>query len=262
MADFTIRLDLREVAVEKFDEAVANAGNHTGFLMTAWQWTAWNRDGHADNISSRTIVMVPDFLYYARLGSTGQAREIIKLPGSITKVFLSGLSNFTTNLRNVPGLASGDFWSAAETLTAYDMGLLPGSFSGEVILQYNLADFTWLFGRQTFMESFVKLASKASSWGVATQQLSKALSSCARWNLSPGRILYTTGVNRADGDLLAIARAECFKETKFTVDLTQWPKELICNDDIGNLRQKHDSEWLLNYDNGMCFLKEVLQLTS
>ncbi len=257
MSEFAIRLDLRELPVERFDAAVARAGEHAGFLMTAWQWTAWNHDGHAAGYAPRMLIMVPDFLNYARLGSTGQAKEIIRLPGSLPKVLKSALSNVVTNSRNIPGLATGDFWSAAETLTAYDMGLLPRNFAGEVILQYNLADFTWLFDRQQYMKSFSKLAANAAGWGVATQQVGKALSACARWNHSPARLMYTSGAQRREADLVAHARRERFTDTRFTLDLTQWPKELVCGEYAGELKRQYDNEWLLSYDAGISLLKNT-----
>src|SRR5690606_34231101 len=105
----SLRLDMRDFAVAELDDAVAKAGNFPGFLLTAWQWAAWSGGGNAAQFADRVLIVVPDFLYYARLGSTGQAKEIIKLPGSLGKVAWSGLSNAATNLKNLPGLAKGDF---------------------------------------------------------------------------------------------------------------------------------------------------------
>lgn len=255
-----LRLDLRDIPVRDLDVAVAEAGAYPGFLMTAWQWTAWNRGDDRSSLSNRMVIVVPDFLYYARLGSTGQAKEIVRLPGSLFKVVQSAIKNTVTNTRNLPGLATGDFWTAAETLLAFDMGLLPGNFAGEVLLQYNLADFTWLFDRQPFLKKFSNLA--VANWGVATQQPAKALSACARWNVTPGRMVFTSGTGRPESDLISIAKGERFGGTRFTLDLTQWPTEMLCSDGAGELRRDHDDEWLVSFEAGIQLLKQAGLLTS
>lgn len=260
MSTLALRLDLRDIPVRELDAAVAQAGDYPGFMMTAWQWTAWSRGNDKSSVANRLLIVVPDFLYYARLGSTGQAKEIIRLPRSLPKVVQSAIKNVVTNTRNVPGLATGNFWSAAETLTAFDLGLLPRNFAGEVVLQYNLADFTWLFDRHSFLQRFSNLTN--SSWGVATQQPAKALSACARWNLAPARIVFTSGTLRVESEVVSLAKAERFRDTKFTLDLTQWPTELLCGDGAGELRRDYDDEWLLSYEAGICLMKQTGVLTS
>lgn len=246
-----LRIDLRDTKIADLDNAVSLFPNHVQFLITAWQWSAWRSRGQKFDMSARTLVMVPDFLYYARLISGGQAKEIPQLPGSIIQLLKSGLSCIPTGVARLPGLARGQFWAAAEAMLAYDLGLLERSFSGEVILHYNLSDFAWAFERQSFLAAFKSKAKSRSGWGIATQQISTALSSCARWGLHPTRIMYTTGYSRPEALLVETARSHQFNTTSWTVDMTQWPQQLLSETEFHDIHRPADNEWLVTLQAGL-----------
>jgi len=191
------------------------------------------------------MLVVPDFLYYARLASTGQPRQILEMPRSIQRVIKSGIACIPTGVRSFPGLATGQFWAAAEALLAYDLGLLERGFQGEVVLHNNLTDFLWLFERRSFIERFVA-KSRQIKWGVATQQLSLGLSCCERWGMIPSHIIYATGHNRTEQFILETARSQSFVHTRFLVDLTQWPVDLLAKGEAASFYRDSDDEWLVS----------------
>ncbi len=249
-----LRIDLRNVDIADLDNTVSMFPDHVVFLITAWQWSAWRARGRTMEISARLLVMVPDFLYYARLVSTGQAKEIPRLPASLPRLVKTGLSCVPTGFARLPGLARGHFWAAAEAMLAYDLGLLERKFAGEVILHYNLSDFAWSFERQSFLSAFKDKTKGREGWGIATQQITTALSSCARWGLQPSRIMYTTGYSRPETMLVETARNHRFNLTSWTVDLTQWPKELLSQTELYDIHRENDNEWLVTYEAGLLLI--------
>lgn len=241
-----LRVDLRDQPVDELDAAVAEFPETVMFLITAWQWSSWN-PANQFKLSSRMMVMVPDFLYYARLVSTGQANEIARLPGSVKNLILSGLACVPMGFKELPRLARGEFWAGAEALLTYDLGLLNQRFQGDVVLHFNLADFAWLFENQRFINLYKKKAQRRPAWGIATQQISKALSCCARWNAIPDRLIYTPGYSRPESLLIETAISHQFHSTSWILDLTQWPKELITGVEIHDMQREYDNEWLLSF---------------
>ncbi len=246
-----IRIDLRDTNVASLDDAVLSFPGHVLFLISAWQWSAWRSRGQKKDVSARMLVMVPDFLYYARLVSTGQAKEIPRLPASIPRLIITGLSCVPTGLARLPGLARGRFWDAAEAMLAYDLGLLESSFSGEVILHYNLSDFALSFERSSFLSAFKNKTKTRAGWGFATQQIPTALSSCARWDLCPMRMMYTTGYSRPESMLIEMASKHQFSKTKWTIDMTQWPHQLLGELELHDIHRATDNEWLVTYEAGL-----------
>lgn len=251
-----LRIDLRDTKVTELDGAVLSFPEHVFFLITAWQWSAWRSHGQKNDVSARLLVMVPDFLYYARLVSTGQAKTIPRLPASIPRLIKTGISCVPTGVTHLPGLARGRFWDAAEAMLAYDLGLLERSFSGEVILHYNLSDFAWSFERQSFLSAYKNKTKGRVGWGIATQQISAALSSCARWGLHPSRIMYTTGYSRPETLLIQTARRHHFNHTKWTVDMTQWPQQILCETEFHDFHRDSDSEWLVTKETGLMLIRQ------
>ncbi len=250
-----LRVDLREVRPAELSAAVATFSASTSFLVTAWQWSAWKPAQYRHQLSPRLMVMVPDFLYYARLISTGQAAHIIKLPSSTRSLIQSAIACVPAGIAGFPGLARGHFWSGAEALLTYDLGLLEKSFKGEVLLHYNLSDFAWLFEKQNFLQSFKAKTSQRAGWGIATQQCGAALSCCSRWDTVPTRLLYTPGRTRPEGLMIKTAKRHQFGNTRFTLDLTQWPHEILSGPDIKDLQREADDEYLVS-------VKAALQISN
>jgi hypothetical protein len=253
-----LRVDLRETSVGNIDAAVAEFGDSVHFLITAWQWAGWKSRFNKGEISRRFIVMVPDFLYYARLISTGQAKEIPRLPGSLFSLVRSGIRCVPTGIKELPHLARGEFWAGAEALLTYDLGLLDRKFSGQVVLHYNLSDFTWLFEKERFLSAFQRKAGGDSRWGLSTQQLSSALSCCSRWNFIPSLVIYTPGYSRPETLLIETAKSHQFVTTKWILDLTQWPQELLCSAEIHDMEREFDSEWLLSISAARALCTQIL----
>src|SRR5690606_21015256 len=116
-----------------------------------------------------------------------------KLPGSFPALLSSAFRSIPTGLTQLKGLVTGQFWSAARALTSYDLGLLPARYDGEVILHQNLADFACFFDQHAFLEEYFQRAPKRLTRGISTQQAEKALSACARAQVSPDRFLQLAG---------------------------------------------------------------------
>lgn len=240
-----IRIDIRNEPVKKLDAIILQFPESVNFMITAWQWAAWKSGKSHPEIESRLIVVIPDFLYYARLAGTGQAAGILKLPDSKIKLIRSALACVPTGISQLRGLAGGQFWSAAEAMMAYDAGLI-GSFRGEVLLHNNLTDFAWFFEQEHFIRAFKKLVRNKPTWGFATQQIPAALSLCSRWDIIPDRIVYNIGYTRPAADLIEIASARQFQKTRWTLDLSLWPKEIFSSIDLQEFPRNMDDEWLLN----------------
>jgi len=240
-----IRVDIRNEPVDLLPKLFAKFPESVNVLMTSWQWSAWNARGNHLPDSRRVMVVVPDFLYYARLASTGQPRQILEMPKSIRRVIKTGIACIPTGVRIFPGLATGQFWAAAEALLAYDLGLLERGFQGEVVLHNNLTDFMWLFERRDFLQRFTAKSGQ-KRWGVATQQLPLGLSSCERWGNIPSHIIYATSHGRSEQEILEIASSNSFGSTRWIVDLTQWPTDLIVEEEAAAFYRNFDNEWLVS----------------
>lgn len=245
-----LRIDLRDQSPQELTRVMAKFPASVSFMITAWQWSVWSQANQASGscpvMASRIVVVCPDFLNYARLISTGQARKIFRLPASTRRLMLAGLNSFPTGFSNLMGLAKGEFWAGAEAMLAYDIGLLPRKFEGEVLLHYNLADFAGFFDKDGFLRSFASLAKKATKWGICTQQLPTTLSMCSRNELPPDRIIYMTGYSRPKYELVKLAATRQFQKTEWTIDLTQWPLEQFGDLQMHDFERELDSEWLVN----------------
>lgn len=249
-------MDVRSIPAEKLTGFAGGIGQEVKLLLTAWQWVAWGSMGSRPG-DSRLVVMVPDFLHYARLISTGRAKEIPQLPGSYVAVMKAGVRCVPTGMRNLGGIARGDFWAGAEALLAYDMGLLAG-FSGEVVLHSNVADFAWVFEREEFLRRFKQTCGTRMLPGVACQQLEKGLSACARWNFTPHRIIYSSGFDLQPLDEMR-DRAErlSFVECKWTADRTQWPMELLAECNLLHAGDAEEQGYLVSWQAALQIVKQV-----
>jgi len=247
------RVDLRDTPPGKLLDALKPLEQQR-ILITAWQWTELRKSGPGfQNIT----VVVPDFLTYARQISTGQPAQIARMPHSISDVGLSALGCVPTGIRNLGQLAKGDFWAGAEALLTYDLGLLRG-FRGTTLLHSNLTDFALLFNRRDFLNSFARRASKRGEWGFVTQQVPALLSACARWQLFPDRIIYPVGSTRPEYELISAARELTLKSSQCTIDLTQWPADLILREESqDSFARPGDDEYLINSETATALAQSI-----
>ena len=245
-----ILVDIRELSPAEMTGIAGCMPADYKFVLTAWQWSCWKRMGKCDS-DNRLVVVVPDFLYYARLASTGQAAKIARLPASLLDIVWSGVASAPSLLKQMPSLAKGEFWAGAFALLAYDLGLLKG-FRGEVILHSNLSDFLWLFDRWDFLERYAKLAS-AKRPGIATQQLAMGLSCCSRWKILPERFIYPKSADGKETALIDFARDHEFGKCVFTADVTLWPAEVVTSL-LGNSTLA-DGSWIVTQKAGSLLSK-------
>lgn len=248
-----LQVDLRDVPTDKLWQATKHFTMRGRVLMTAWQWSQCRRQGAAAELAAKVTVVVPDFLQYARLAGLGRAPEILRLPGSVGAVAAAGMACIPTGLQIFPKLATGDFWAGALALTRYDVALLGRNFRGDVLLHPNLADFACFFDKADFLRKFFSMTKKCAARGIATQQVPALLALCARQNLVPDRLLFPTGTSRPEADLLEFAQKREFARTKLTVDLTQWPEELLSTADLHDFTRAGDDAWLLTPEAALSF---------
>jgi hypothetical protein len=193
-------------------------------MLTAWQLaTLSERPAY-----ERTLVVVPDFLNYARLLNTGQAKSMLALSGSLLNGFRAGLSAAPALLKAPLRTVRMDFWLIAECLLRYDLALLPAGYGGAILLHSYLSDFGFVFDRRDFVERFFTLAGNRCKAGVHTQQLPMALSCFSRWGIHPGLCAYLPSLDDRDGHAsLEAARChEQFRCCSFVADLSSYPGDL------------------------------------
>lgn len=248
-----LQVDLRPVPATEFVGAMDKLPSGVSLLITAWQWTLLKKSDNqrARQATGRITVMVPDFLQYARLASTGQAAQILRLPASMGNVMTAGLACVPDGVALLPSLATGKFWAAAQAMTAYDLGLLGRDFSGEVALHYNLTDFACFFDKAVFLQTFQKKCLRARSWGFATQQVSALLSLCSRHEIIPSRLMFPTGMSRPETQVLEAARSHQFKDTRSTIDFTQWPHQILESADLYEFARPDDDTWLVSLETAL-----------
>lgn len=250
-----LQVDLRDVSAADFVETAQRFPSGVRVLITAWQWALWKNQTGDRSLGERATVMLPDFLHYARLAGTGQPREILRLPGSLATVASAAMACAPSGVSLLPGLATGQFWPAAEAMTRYDAALLGRNFPGEVILHYNLTDFACFFDRVDFFRTYRKIVRKAvGGWGFATQQNSSLLSLCSRNDIVPDRLVFPTGMNRPETLLMQCAQERQFASTRFTIDYTQWPGQLLAAADLYDFGRPFDDTWLVSCEvaNDLC----------
>ncbi len=241
-----LQVDLRNITSDKIIEAAKAFPDRVRLLITAWQWTILQKHFDPATLSSRTSIVIPDFLQYARMAGTGQAPGILRLPASMLDVLRSGISSTPSGLKLLPKLARGQFWAAAMAMTHYDLGLIKSRYNGEVLLHDNLADFACYFEQDDFLHQFAGMIKAPSSWGIATQQVPAILAQCARLAITPHRLLFNTGISRPEAELIEAAKAGPFSTMKTTLDLTQWPAEVISSADFYDFSRPGDDTWLVS----------------
>lgn len=207
-------------------------GAKPSLMLTAWQLAALPPSS-LEEIHKDSVVVVPDFLNYARLLNTGQALPMLRLPGSLVRSFTAGLRASPPLLANPLRAAGQDFWLVAEVLTRYDLALLPRQFRGFAIVHSYLADFAFAFEQRAFMSAFFSASARFRP-GIQTQQLAAALSCLARWNLRPGLCSFLC--SPADDETAAtlrLARANPFYSAcRFYGDTTNLPRGLQDREEI------------------------------
>lgn len=178
--------------------------------------------------TSLSFVVAPDFLNYARLLSTGQARAMLALAGGVSSVTKAALNVAPLILANPRRAVAQDFWLIAEALTRYDFALLPRGRATVSCLHSYLTDFALVFDRADFVQRFAELARKRGPWGLWTQQPALALSACARWGVAPDYLVVLLSSHAQDAlDALRLAReSKHFGRTKILTDLTNFPQSV------------------------------------
>ena len=224
--------DLRALAPGAFPAAAENAPD--GVVLTAWQAALLPGRVRAA-LGARALVTVPDFLNYARLLNTGQARAMLKLPGSLGRSMLAGMRSGPAVAAQPRRLLKGDFWLIAEALVRYDLALVPGAMRGGLLLHPYLADFAFAFGQRAFMSKFFALAGGGA--GVHTQQLAMSAGCLARWNLRPSAVsfLCPPGHEEIAATLASVRASEHFKDTRFLGDGTNLPADLQAPDTLRDI---------------------------
>lgn len=198
-----------------------------GAYVTAWQLAALPHKSWARTME-RIVVTVPDFLNYARLLNTGQARQLMGLPGSVTRSIQAGA---VAGIRSIPmlgRLAKMDFWSVAQVLLRYDLNLLPSGFRGAVCLHAQLMDFACAFERQDFVRFAFAAGKKRGPCGFHTQQLAATASCLTRWQLQADVLSVLCASGDHDGyDALSAARTgPVLSGSRIIAEMESWPADL------------------------------------
>ena len=222
-ARLSVYRDLRPLAPDAFRAAAEDATD--GVALTAWQAALLPGRVRAA-LERRALVTVPDFLNYARLLNTGQARAMLELPGSLARSMLAGMRAGPAVAAQPRRLLKGDFWLIAEALVRYDLALVPGAMRGGLLLHPYLADFAFAFGQRAFMTKFFALAGGGA--GVHTQQLAMCAGCLARWNLRPSAVsfLCPPGHEEIAATLASVRVSDHFRSTRFLGDGTNLPPDL------------------------------------
>jgi len=248
-----LQVDLRKLENAVFHEAVKRLPSGVYLLMTAWQWAQLKGKADSSVDAGKVTIVAPDFLYYARLAGTGQPAQILRLPESAGAVAGAAIASIPLGVSRFPGLLRQEFWPAAEAMLSYDLGLLGRNFPGEILLHDSLTDFACFFERADIVDRFAKRIQRAgrkpeNRWGFATQQLAKLLSICAQRQMTPARLLIPTGTTRPEDTLVAAIRRDFSPSPKLTVDMTQWPHEILGAADLYEFPRPTDDTWLVSYE--------------
>lgn len=209
-------MDLRNKPVSEISCLLADPGDKTP-MLAAWQVCALGKELPPDY-----VVVVPDFLKYARMLSTGQATKILKLPennaaarrnafGVVARASLSPLAVLRT-----------DFWFAAKAMLRYDLAFLPKRFEGHVLLHSYLADLAFAFDRADFIREFFALT-KGLKAGIQTQQLQTAVSFMAAQGVRPALVTHSTSIDHPYVLPELVRTSENFQYTTFLPDASYLP---------------------------------------
>lgn len=161
-------------------QALLKANNNINLIpvLTASQLNKLNQ--LTDDIRvQNSVVIVPNFLHYARLLSTGQFKSFLLSPGRIGSIFKGLFSIGLRVLKNPLGAAKQDFWTVAQVLLSFDLSQIPSNFQGTFLLHDSIGDFAWIFDRPEIIESLLQKYNHGNI-GVITQQPFKASSLLAR----------------------------------------------------------------------------------
>ena len=226
--------DLRGLDPERFDAALLRGDASRGLMLTAWQAARAPREDLMR--FSDVVVVVPDFLNYARLLNTGQARAVLGLSGSMARTLAAGVRAGLGVCTRPLKLARQDFWIIAETLLRMDLALLPSTLEGAPrLLHPNLADFAFAFDQRDFMRRVFRLA--GAGGGVFTQQLPMAANCLARWGLEPAAVAFLCPPGHDDtANLVADLRGgKTFARTRLIADVSSLPDDLQDVEELAEL---------------------------
>jgi hypothetical protein len=219
--------DLRNAPAHAVAARLSGLDSNAGAYVTAWQLAALPRTAWRDR-QSKLIVTVPDFLNYARLLNTGQAKAVALLPGSFSTSAVSAALAGIGSMKNIPRLAQMDFWAVAESLLRYDLALVSRGFRGTICLHSHLTDFASVFEREDFLRTFFRLVRKRGSAGIHTQQLPVALSCLSRWRLVPETVSFLCASGDVDGTnaLRAAKQSAMLGQIRLLAEMDSWPPDL------------------------------------
>jgi hypothetical protein len=184
------------------------------------------------------IAVVPDFLEYARLVSSGQARALLDRAGGLRRVWRAALAAGFGVIDRPLRLASADFWLGAEAFLRFDLALLH-DFHGAVVLHPYLTDFSVCLGRDSFLERFAALAARWQYFGFWTYQFPLAVSALSRRALAPSVVVLASAVNDEHSQrTLRLAReTELLRNTNYLIDLE--PLAVGAVDPTPSLLERH-----------------------
>ncbi|MBX7246747.1 MAG: hypothetical protein K1X53_14720 [Candidatus Sumerlaeaceae bacterium] len=227
--------DVRDLDPGAFLEAARKrTAAEAGLLMTAWQAARLPADLQSAH-AAKAAVTVPDFLTYARLINTGQAKAMLALSGSFPKTILAGISAGMAVARSPLRAAKQDFWVVAEALLRYDLALLPAAFRGPVLIHPYLADFAFQFERRDFLTRFFKGAWGRFEPGFHTQQLPLALSCAVRWNTVPVICAHPFSSSSGAGSGVSpdLQKSPNWAGCRFIGDASGFPEDLQHRETLG-----------------------------
>ena len=192
-------------------------------IVTAWQAA---RLAGKNSLPADTVIVIPDFLNYARLLNTGQAATMLKLSGSMGKAMPPGVAAALSTARTPLAAAGMDFWVIARALLTYDMALIPSAFAGSILLHSYLADLAFALNRRQFVVAFFR-ACKRVQPGIQTQQLAAALSCLQNWDCPPALFQFLYSPRSGTSPALDAAREHDFyARTSFLPDVANLPVDL------------------------------------
>lgn len=239
-----IYLDLRTTSKPQFLEMTSRESQHA-FVATAWQVAAMDVP-LLQRVAPRTLVVVPDFLNYARLLSTGQAKQMLELAGTLPRAAMSGIGAVPAVLRRLDLTVKQDFWVVAEALLRYDLALLPRVKYKGLLLHSYLVDFASALGKGEFLSRFATAASARGRFGVTTQQLPAALTTVAKANARINTCVYLHSPNdAAAANLIRHAgTSSALAGCEFVGDLSSLPGPI----QHATASAHAESSWIVSHD--------------
>ncbi|MCC7440475.1 MAG: hypothetical protein IT285_02515 [Bdellovibrionales bacterium] len=214
-------LDLRGVSRTEINEAVLSdrpTAEGPGLALLSAYQTQWLDLDVAE--ARQYLAVVPDFVQYARLLSSGRFQEFLDLGGarfdSMRALVMAGLRSAPSAL----GLARLEFWAVARLLLLHDLSMLSGWFKGRAVLHPYLTDLAVAAGAHEFLADWGTLKSASllgCRRGIWTRHAPYTLSALAAGRVKAEVLLYRDAPGAVAGRLaVESARADShFRDTEF-----------------------------------------------